>query len=43
MLTNVEPAFPMKRIPIAFVINRHAVNGTIAIRVPTPDQVANEV
>lgn len=33
----------MKRIPIAFVINRHAVNGTIAIRVPTPDQSAEEV
>lgn len=35
------PAYPNVRIPIAFVIHA-ATNGTLAVRVPTPDQTASE-
>lgn len=42
-LTNVKPSLPNIILPIGFVITTHAVVGTIAVRVPTPHSIADEV
>ena len=38
-LTNIEPAPPNLRLPIAFVINKHAVNGVLAVRIQTGNEL----
>jgi hypothetical protein len=38
-LTNVEPAPPNLRLPIAFVVNKHTNNGVLAIRIQTGNEL----